>query len=62
MNKAICKHCGKHSNFFLTVGEKDKNNIPQSIVLCKECFAKAEINPLFGNLKRPPKNGDLIND
>lgn len=63
MDKSTCKKCGKHSNFFLTIWERDQHDIPHPVTVCQACYNELQVMSLFGNYKKPrPKNGALINE
>ena len=66
MNTSNCKKCGKHDYLLRTIWEQDKFGNIQPVVLCQSCFKHEKNNnavmAIFGNLKKPPKNGDLINE
>jgi hypothetical protein len=66
MIMSTCKKCGKRDILLRTIWQKDKYGCAHPVVLCRQCFAHAqyanEVTALFGNLKKPPKNGDLINE
>lgn len=66
MNELTCKKCGGHDLFLRTIWTKDTFGNTCPIVLCQQCFQHAKnedaVTALFGTLKKPPKNGDLINE